>query len=432
MAWGVQSRAGMTRKLSSVLAGLLMITACTTPVVPIEPESTSPVTREGWLMAEQPEIFVIVADDADTPDAASLRANIAGALRNGLQHLRSERFGSCGSIDPAAWHPGDTRILLVRPSAPDAEALRSFIDDPDLAWITQDSTPEEIDTVAAAAASGLGARLAGPGETYRPLRAARRALDLITGTRAPEGGAEAQLVAGLPPEPLITVFLAGTRDDQDTAPVSTLVPSPAPGSENNPPWINIMAPAVTDDTWGCRVADLGNTRFGAWSEEVDAAFYGNTGRYAWPCESDLAWEQMFVLGWADCGPVCQDRALVTDGDAVRCAVFVDQTDLSRCPAENGRRDPAGGPTFVDHYGAMLRRCELSQLTGDALASCRESLSCEGCGNGFCLTEVPELTSLWQCDPGKYPWPLRFVGGVLAFDPGEHGWISINCETKASP
>src|SRR5262245_15035930 len=84
---------------------LLSLQACTTPVAPTAPKTTSQVTLAGKLTEDSPVILLVVADDADTPEASSLRARVAESVHAGLLHIRDERFGACGSPDPAAWHP---------------------------------------------------------------------------------------------------------------------------------------------------------------------------------------------------------------------------------------------------------------------------------------------------------------------------------------
>jgi hypothetical protein len=120
------------------------------------------------------------------------------------------------------WHPGDIRVVVARPSAPDAAALVTSREIPALAWTTQTSHEEEIEPVMAGVTEALGQRLAEPGEEYRPLRTARRALELVTGARAPVGEAEVALVRSLPQDRIARLLVASTRDDEGPGLVATV------------------------------------------------------------------------------------------------------------------------------------------------------------------------------------------------------------------
>jgi hypothetical protein len=407
----------MTWKTTTLLLGsaVLAAAACNPAPVAIEPHSTAQHTIGGWLMEESPIIMLVVADDADTTDAAALRDRVAGSVRAGLLHVREERFGSCGNPDPAAWHPGDVRVIVARPSAPDGAALLTPLDSPALAWITQTSSNTEIDAVVAAATEALGQRLAQPGEVYRPLRAARRALDLVNGARAPESAAETALKASLPEDAIKLVLVASTRDDEDTTPVAALLPDEATLGTSS---IAVVGP-FTPMAGTCWIGAPGNTRLEAWSKALSWQRV-----ITWPCDDQHIWDGLISTGWCDGGPVCEPWPIAVSADGVAdCQVLIDQADLGACDPTHGFHDPGGKATFVDRQGTKLRRCEVAALEGADLQSCRESLDCSGCPSGWCVTEVPELADLWTCEPGTFQWPLRFIGGA---EIAEGGWIDITC------
>ena len=74
---------------------------------------------DGALIDREPVVIVLVVNDAPAPSAAALRAKVAESVHAGLLSEIDERWGSCGSPDPAAWHPGDMRVVVARPIAPD-------------------------------------------------------------------------------------------------------------------------------------------------------------------------------------------------------------------------------------------------------------------------------------------------------------------------
>ncbi|WP_157906698.1 hypothetical protein [Sorangium cellulosum] len=397
----------------------LAAAACGTDPVAVDPRTTSQLVLDGGLINESPQVIVLVVDDADTAEAAQLRERVAQSVRAGLLAVIESRWGTCGSPDPAQWHPGELRVVVARPSAPDAAALVTSREIPSLAWTTQTSREEEVEAVMAGVTEALGQRLAEPGEEYLPLRTARRALELVTGARAPEGEAEVALVRSLPQDRIARLLVASTRDDEGPGPVADEVPSQTALSMTLD--TEVAGPFTTRDST-CSAIDEGSGRLAAWSELVRAE------PIASHCDDQQTWDMLLHPGFADCGFICQAHPLAVDaGGVVACKVMIDQADLERCDAARGRHDPDGQPTFVERGGKELRRCEVVQLAGADLERCRHSLDCPGCPSGFCATEVPELVSQWRCMPSEHPWPLRFIGGAIE---GRRGWINITCSTEA--
>lgn len=407
------------------LAPLLLVLAAIAPAacdraaapVPVEPHATSLIEVQGWLMTEYPRFMILVVDDAPTADAAALREAIAGSFRAGLEHIQGERFGNCGNRDPAAWHPGDVRVVVARPSAPEGAALLTPIERPGLAWITRTSSDDEMEALMAAVIAALGERTAQPGEVYRPLRAAQRALDLVAGARPPESDAEAAFAASLPAPRAVQLVVASTRDDEDTAPLAQLAPSQV--AQDGVSAIEVVGP-FGPQPYTCEVDQPDGSRLATWAEATWAPLT------TWPCAGDLAWDGLFITGYIDCGPACRSAPLPVREGVASCRIFVEQTDLAGCDPARGWRDPGGQPTLVSRDDWTLRRCEVAQLEGAALASCREDLACSGCPSGWCATEVADALPWGSCEPGTYTWPLRFVGGALD---APSGWIDIACEVS---
>lgn len=402
--------------LPFLLASLAI--SCQSAPEPGDANTTSLVTAEGYVGTRNPTVFLLVADDADTPDAAQLRGRLTESLRQGLQHEIDERWGSCGSKDPAQWHPGDIRVVVARPSAPDSEALLTSVDIAKLAWITQTSLVGEIDAVVAAATEALGKRLATSNDVYRPLHTAAHAVDLLTGARMPATSAESEFMTTLPKSFVLEVIVANTRPDADPQSISQVLPTP---TMNDKIYISGYAVFGPSNMGGptCEVSPVGNSRLESWTTQTMGHFY------AWPCAEQTTWDLLMVNGWADCGPVCHTHAIQTHTDgSAECKIFIEQPDLTKCDAAQGWQDPDGKASLVDRNGVQLRRCEMIQHTGANLDACRHSLECTNCGSGFCVTEVPELVpDDGTCNGSDVPWALRFTGGATAAD---GAWISTSC------
>ncbi|MDC3961128.1 hypothetical protein [Polyangium jinanense] len=397
-----------------VSAGLVAAACQGTEAVPLTPSTAGPFTVEGYYGKGAPSVYVLVVDDANTPEAAALRARAAQALRASLLAYVERRGESCvGTRDPAEWRPGDDRVVIVRASAPTQLSLVTPIDRPALAWTTITSKEEEIDAVVAAATEAMEQRLAMPGETYRPLRAASRALDLLKGLQAPETESETAFVASLAKGTIQALVVASTRDDEDVVPPADLVPNEVSLSST------YRTIVVTPSNAGqCQIGEAESTRLEAWGELVGARDYG------WPCDDDSTWNLMLHPGFVDCGHLCVERPIQVDtSGAAACKVHVEQPDLERCDPDKGWRDPGGKEILVEWNGQTLRRCEVVQHEGAALESCRTSPDCPGCASGFCVTDVSfeEAT----CEEGKHHWPLRFTGGARALP---YGRLELTCDT----
>jgi len=346
-------------------------------------------------------VFVLVVDDADTPDAAALRGRAVDALRGALLKYVELEWGGCGSQDPAEWHAADLRVVIARPSAPDGSALLTSVDLPLLALRTHAFSEAAIEPLVAASAEALEDRLAAPADVYRPLRAARSALEIVTRARPPEGAAELALVDSLagPVERVHHLLVASTRADEDTTNVSDLVP--AEQAFERTYFQALVAPSVDGDAW-CEIAHPAPSRLEQWAAATDSKLL------AWPCNAPDVWSQLLLPVYIDCLSNCLSAPMDLDASGVAsCVALVDQRDVTQCDPALGRGDPSEGATMIEHHGETLRRCEVAQLDGADLQACRSTLACEGCASGFCATEVPELS--YGCDQDRRV-PLRFVGG----------------------
>jgi len=346
-----------------------------------------------WTSAPR-EVRVLVVDDAPTAYAALLRARVVDSVRASMAQDLAEAYqGSCGNPDPAAWHVSDVRFVIARPSAPDSEALLTPMALEDLALTTQMLTAPQGEAVADAVQHALAHRLAGPGDAYRPLRAARRTVELLEGLRAPATAEEAALRASLQPGYDLAVDVLSTRDDEDPTPSDQLALPGVPSGENGPAsvWARAVGPETSAGT--SRLESCEGYVFSSWSGSLPTWWFA-------------------TRGWADCGAFCfpHEIAVKPDGRAI-CELTEDQPDLDSCDPARGLRDPGGEPTFIENEYGSRRVCEMKQLEGPALESCRHSLECPDCPSGWCKTEVPALAPTSSCVAGSHPLGLRYAGGA---------------------
>src|SRR5690606_38816299 len=108
-----------------------------------------------------------------------------------------------------------------------------------------------------------------------------------------------------------------------------------------------------------------------------------------------------------------------------------------CPEEQGWLDPIDGDgnrrSLVEgEPPERYRVCDVRQLSGDALASCRNDVSCEGCEPGWCW-RAPSETEGWdwraqRCD-SKDGWEwsqVRLVHGASSAVPGT---LTLTCDLQ---
>lgn len=411
-----------TRVLSWVLGVFAFSCQSDFPFSNPEPAQTSSLASPRISIGNpHARVFMFVVDDADTPDAAAVRARLPQSLRERLLHDVHEHWNTGENADPARWHPGDARVLLVRPSASDTEALLTWVDVPDLAWITTTSKEEEIEPITLATTQALENRLAKPDDVYRPLRATASTLDLISRQREPANASEMQFMATLPGYFSLDVVIASTRTDTDPIPTTSTMTAWDQNEQFYISDITVIGPFPGGNV-ACEVYAHGDTPLEQWADGVFARFV------AWPCLNEDTWRTLLGGWFFDGSGQCYSHpiSIAADGSA-NCKVFLDQPNLSHCDPARGWRDIDGANQFGTYWGKMYRRCEIEQFAGAKLETCRHSLQCPDCGSGFCVTEVPELVPPQEVCPGtEVPWPLRFTGGSIAVS---EGFLQIYCETQ---
>jgi hypothetical protein len=303
----------------------------------------------------------------------------------------------------------DRTAIFVRPKAPEPERYLTSLDDARLHWVALQPLDSDAESFRNAGAEGLLSHEARAGQPLLLLEAYARAADLISRRGSPRTDAEHRLVASLPETSIPSVLIASVRDDMSPEPPESYVREP-------PPYVDSLI--VGDDAsprMECSYL-LGppDSRLGRW-----AAARGNFVGAAkpWPCEPLEIFEPRLK---SLCVPRCLNRAPELDAVGRASCRVIARTDDPRCPEGLGWLDPLDLETQrrepVDDDNGR-RHCEIRQLEGAALESCRLSLGCEACEPGWCWTELSELRV--DCGIGVYP-SFRFVHGP------EPSAVTITC------
>lgn len=403
--------------------------------------SNGTITREAWFEALKPSVYLLVVDDAS--EATQLRQVVVNVMRDSLAYeleLR-DKWPCRYFFDPGSWHPGDTRILVLHPSAPVGEQVVSPIDDANLAWSTRESSTEQAVGILDAVNRALESRLASAGESHQPLYVFQRAIDLLSRTRAPETPYEGALLGSLPREYNLITLLATTRDDASPGDASNYTVDATALEQAGIIWFppSVVLPA-TEPSFECLLASpsAGTVlpapgRLGDWAGVIQASTV-----YGWPCDALLGPRPAITLaylGWVDCAPACTGHEVVVqESGTAKCQITIETPSLDPCPEERGWIDPLGDDGvrrahIVQSGGQQSRRCEIRQLEGAALQACRTTLLCDGCGSGWCATTVSDLLATGCSAAGAFrvPDPLRFVGGALSND--VRGRVSAICNSQ---
>ena len=363
------------------------------------------------------ETFLAVVDD--TASAAPLRDALASAF-DGLDAARDARPGTCGApFDPAAWHAVDRSVVIVHPSGVGSARFSSPANTATLRWRERDQTENgRIGWMAA-----VRAALAQPAEAGAPflaLAAFQDSAALVYGQRQPTTADEQALLSALPtggsPRSLIVAVALATEDQSPGAAGQYMSFTPD----------DLIVPAATPSTSTACQRPLESTtpRYAGWGSPQ-----------LWPCDAP----QFFDRGAFDCRANCLTRPIaISNTGSALCRVTATYAGTAACPAELGWRDPLEpngqrAPRVEHGRAGDTRTCEVQQLDGAALVSCRSSLDCSGCEPGWCATEVPELISAQFCPAGDHYSPLRFVRGA---DSGPDSMsdvtLSVICDEASPP
>lgn len=291
-------------------------------------------------------------------------------------------------------------------------------DDPNLRLQSNTWNPDGTALANAVQASFANGPTAAAGAPYPLLSAVRYTVDLLAGARDPATDAERH-VADAGTGAHVEVVVATTRDDESAGTVATYaLPSNALGN----PFVHTVLPAGPGGCSATVPAPLA-PRVDEW-HPIESL--------SWPCSINaIGW--IGILGVAaDCVPLCLESPIVVDADgSAECRVTVTALDSAPCDPARGWVDPPGGPAVTrDPSGLDFRKCEVQELTGDALEKCRSTEDCPDCGSGWCRTDLTDITG-WQdadCHGGGVTTHLRFVGGAIA---GSNAGLAFTCNLVAA-
>lgn len=330
--------------------------------------------------------IVLAVDDAAD---AIFRADVVAGLGRSFQQLHEAQR----ALDPATWTPFDLEVVVLFPSRDGAARLA---DEPALRLQVEDAQPADLDALVDVIASLLETHPAPAGARYRLLEAVSDIVADATPWRTTPG--------------TTMVALASQRDDDSPFdPAAYLVPT----GEQPHGWatLSVVAPGGQAASAFCDdLADVGAPRL---AQFVSAARQdGWCNLHTWPCDA----RPLADWGFPPVGTVtrgrswCPSKPIAVDAsDRAQCRVLV---TADECDTQRGWRIGSDG------------RCEVAQLEGDALASCRTTLECDGCGHGWCVSE--DAGWMDQCGDGGFPSGLRFPGKALA---GAGAEFEIICELE---
>ncbi len=371
---GVQALAGLALAAVAACGGG---EAAPSGVANDAPRAVAQLTADYGIYLGRPHVMLLLVDDAPTAEGRALREFLA-------QDLRST-YPLPDICDPAEWRPESLQVVLISPSDP--TRTQTSESNPELGLVTQNATEAEITRWQAALGDAIR-QMEAP--ELRPLLALAE-LDhwswLLRGERTPRTELERRFRAGMPADAAFLVRLATTRDDGGTPPLDD--PFPYYAGEG-------LFWDPTDPAAPCSYV----------------AFPRLSGRGFWL--RDACRGEPFIDRRVDysCNPgdfpcLGGTPALDSEGRA-ECRVLAHAYDLEECPRWAGWANPLDGSgkrvprSRHTEYGEE-RVCEVLQLEGAALDSCRTDPSCADCDAGFCFPESPRSSGCTTLADFRFPF-----------------------------
>jgi hypothetical protein len=369
------------------------------------------------------EVWLVVADDANTDVAQALREQVAAAVALPYYYPRIGKSLCAGDeYDPAQENLVDIRAAVAQPSMDGELRLVTPNEDATLARVGErDDVPAYEAWRAALRKNILNAPLNDaqpPNARYSPLQVIQSFVSLMAGRRVPSSAREALQLQRLAPTPpsYVGVVFATTRDDDSPG----LVSDYNVGSFNN---------------WDGPTPFVADVRMAGWQNAGEPlqgpVCQGNNqpfprlGEFLWLdlkyFSADWLWETNDLFAsLLQVGPGMPpsfarkpDRS--SDG-TVNCRVHISAPSLTECSPLLGRSDPltmdgsARKPNFqVDGGGHLARVCEILQLDGEALVGCLNQDPNALLRAGWCYPEPSQVCL--DINRGRYSvLGVRLVGG----------------------
>jgi len=348
-------------------------------------------TRVLGVSQRSPSVWLFAVDDVADEAGNEMRERVWAGL------ARRVFSGSCGApLDPAEYYATDRRAVVMSPSG---LGLLGPDSNPKLAVTTPHDTPEVqaawLDAVHRVVDAGVVAPATSP---YAFLSRLSDTVSLLVGARSPTTDSEQRVLESLTGTRELVVVSAAAREDESTeAPESLAIQiADSAGSFSSNTHEVLVFPS--SDGQPCYRAKATTDRYSRWLAASSAAFLQLPD--LWRPGDDCS----FVGVDATCSRACLEQSprFLPSGGA-DCHIYVASAPNEGCPESRGLMP--SNATVPDVDGPV---CEIRQLEGAALESCRHDLQCAACEPGYCFTEVPEVAS--DCETlGKVAAP-RFVNG----------------------
>lgn len=359
------------------------------------PETTTQVMLENYQWSKPGAvILLIVVDDEASEQGRAVRALLAERF---LATFDVGAGPSWRSFDPAAWTPYERYAIVVSPTN---GAVASPVSNGALAVSAPRTTAAAVDSWKSAVAEAIVGAEATDQQAFRALEEQARWLRVLIGYESPDNDVERAVLAGLPARGNIAIVVGSGRDDESPLEPDAYLKGPENSDRIGLGWRQAITPDPTFVYCG-----PGRTpRLDEWARSGDSR--------GTPCADHHVFDFLDV---AACFPRCESfRPLVDELGKAKCRVHV-MTDLAPCDSALGWADPFGpdgtrAPREVEYEGGPVRLCEVMELDGPALDSCRYDWECPDCGAGYCVTTLPAPDS--DCNGMVNLWPLRFTHGAL--------------------
>lgn len=342
-------------------------------------------TRTVSLELPPPHAVVIILDGSPDGAAASLREQLAKDLVS--RQLPPPGIGCVRTDEAYSVFWGRFQAIVVYAGLSGIESVATAADEPRLFWSGGFvSSADLADWRGAVAETVVNAAPVAAGSPH-VLQALSDVMAVATAERAPANAHESALLNSLDPDSVVSIVLATAHEDtSEGQPTLALVEEFPDQGISAAGFSSITVPALDGDP--CRDSGKTTSRLQAW---INSSVLNK------PAVTWRPGESCPVLARAQsCGPYgCIEEPLaVLDNGTAPCRMLV-ATDLEQCPKDIGwvRADRLAhvfaDQANLDRYSVI---CEIPQLAGAALESCRYDLSCSDCGPGFCLTKEPTLAS----------------------------------------
>jgi hypothetical protein len=359
-------------------------------------------------------VILIVVDDEPTEQGRAVRTLLAERFFSEFERGVHLPVQSCTSTDPAVWTPYLRYAVVVSPSRALDATQASPGTDRALVIESERETPEAVAAWTSAVSQAIVEAGTDTGGAYHPLEAQAHWARLLLGREEPASETERAAIEALPAAGNLQIFLGSARDDQSPLDPEAYRILQQEGDRFFVDWPQAMTP---DPTFvHCGPGHL--SRLDAWALSSEV-------------QSDLCVDHdVFDAHWVlDCFPECSDlHPLVDDTGRSRCRVLA-TTDPAPCDAGLGWVDPLGSdgvrrPREIDYQGTPARVCEILELEGAALESCRHDWDCADCGAGYCVTELPGTPEV--CTGVNALWPIRFTNDAMT---ARFAYVDVVCDAE---